>query len=51
VLAGEHVAGRVPPWSLQGAELLTYQSGRLDDPERIAGVAAPLIRVATLLGR
>ncbi len=51
VLAGEHIAGRVPAWSLHGAELLTYRSGRLDDPAGIPDVAAPLIRVATLLGR
>jgi hypothetical protein len=51
LLAGEHVAGRVPPWSLHGAELLTYQRGRLSEPAHIPGLAAPLVRVATLLGR
>jgi hypothetical protein len=51
VLAAEHIAGRVPPWSLHGAELLTCKSGRLDDPARIPSLAAPLIRVATFLGR
>jgi hypothetical protein len=51
VLAGEHIAGRVPPWSLRGVELLTYQSGHLTDPARVPDLAAPLVRVATLLGR
>jgi hypothetical protein len=51
LLAGEHLAGRVPPWSLHGAELLTYRQGRLGDPAGIPGLAAPLVRVATLLGR
>ena len=51
LLAGEHVAGQVPQWSLHGAELLTYQRGRLGDPALIPGLAAPLVRVATLLGR
>ena len=50
-LAGEHLAGRVPAWSLRGAELLTYQEGRLADPARIPSLAAPLVRVAHLLGR
>jgi len=51
VLAGEHVAGRVPQWSLRGAELLTYRQGRLGDPAGIPDLARPLVRVATLLGR
>jgi hypothetical protein len=50
-LAGQHLAGQVPPWSLYGVELLTYQRGRLGDPARIPGLVAPLVRVATLLGR
>jgi hypothetical protein len=50
-LAAEHVAGAVPSWSLHGNELLTYESGRLDGPDSAPGRAAPLIRVAQLLGR
>ena len=50
-LVDEHVAGRLPAWSLDGADLLTYQNGRLDGSERVAERAAPLVRVATLLGR
>lgn len=50
-LAAEHVAGRVPPWSLHGTQLLTYYEGRLDDAERILAFAKPLVRVAHLLGR
>jgi hypothetical protein len=50
-LAAEHLAGRVPAWSLRGVELMTYQRGRLGEPERIPGLVAPLVRVASLLGR
>jgi hypothetical protein len=38
-------------WSLEGADLLTYRSGRIDDPAHIPGLAAPLVRVAAFLGR
>lgn len=51
MLAQEHIAGRVPHWSLQGTELITYERGRLDDPARIPALADPLVRVARLLGR
>jgi hypothetical protein len=51
LLANEHVAGRVPAWSLRGAELLTFERGRLGDPARIPALAAPAVRVAGLLGR
>ncbi|GLH99570.1 hypothetical protein Pa4123_48460 [Phytohabitans aurantiacus] len=50
-LAAEHIAGRVPPWSLYGRQLLTYYEARLDDAERILALAQPLVRVAHLLGR
>jgi hypothetical protein len=50
-LADAHLAGWVPAWSLRGAELLTYRSGWLGEPDRIPETAAPLVRVATLLGR
>jgi hypothetical protein len=51
VLAGEHIAGRVPMWTLYQAELLTFQRGRITDPTQIPGLAAPAVRVAQLLGR
>lgn len=50
-LITEHLAGRVPEWNLAGYDLLTWQSGMLDDPRRIPVLAAPLVRVADLLGR
>ena len=50
-LAAEHLAGRVPAWSLKGADLLTFHPGRLIDPSRIPDLVGPLVRVATLLGR
>ncbi len=50
-LVAEHIAGRVPHWSIQGTELVTYERGRLTDPSRIPALAAPLLRVASLLGR
>lgn len=50
-LAAEHIADRVPPWSLSGRQLLTFYDGRLDDAERIPAFAEPLVRVAHLLGR
>lgn len=51
LLAAEHIAGRLPHWSLQGTELITYERGRLTDPARIPALVAPLVRVASLLGR
>jgi hypothetical protein len=51
LLAAEHLAGRVPAWSLHGADLLSYRQGQLKDPARIVELARPVIRVATLLGR
>ncbi len=50
-LITEHLAGRVPEWSLAGYDLLTWQSGQLSDPRHIPALAAPLVRVADLLGR
>jgi hypothetical protein len=50
-LIAEHLAGRIPPWSLAGHDLLTWQQGRLTDPSRIEPLAAALIRVANLIGR
>jgi hypothetical protein len=51
ILVGEHLAGRVPPWSLYGTELMTFRPGRLRDPATIPDLVAPLIRVADFLGR
>ncbi|MFB7724656.1 hypothetical protein [Nocardia sp. NPDC056100] len=52
-LIDAQMAGAVPPWSLVGAELLscTAVSGKLRDPNMIFAHAAPLVRVADLLGR
>jgi hypothetical protein len=50
-LIAEHLAGRLPAWSLYGDELLVYQPGRLLDPERIPALTGPLLRVAELLHR
>ncbi|GIJ47281.1 hypothetical protein Val02_41670 [Virgisporangium aliadipatigenens] len=48
-LVSEHIAGRVPVWSVQGTELLSYRKGRIEAPEQIPALAAPLVRVAELL--
>jgi len=50
-LAAEHLAGRVPAWSLKGTDLLTFHQGRLTDPARIPELVGPLVRVAMLFGR
>ncbi|WP_067796773.1 hypothetical protein [Nocardia beijingensis] len=52
-LIGAHIARAVPPWTLAGAELLTYvrTSGALRDPTTIPGYVEPLLHVAELLGR
>jgi hypothetical protein len=50
-LITEHLAGRVPEWSLAGDDLLTWRSGHLKDPRQIPELVAPLVRVAGLLGR
>ncbi|HZM77807.1 MAG TPA: hypothetical protein VFC19_18980 [Candidatus Limnocylindrales bacterium] len=50
-LIAEHVARRVPFWSLAGPDLLTWQDGKIVDPSRIPATAANLVRVADLLGR
>ena len=48
-LVTEHVAGRLPDWSLQGRELLSFRTGRIDDPATIPAELAPLVRVADLI--
>jgi hypothetical protein len=50
-LVAEHVAGRLPEWSLHGNELLTYRGGRIGDPATIPDQFTPLLRVAALLDR
>jgi hypothetical protein len=50
-LIGEHLADRIPAWSLAGQDLLTWQQGRLKDPSEVETLATPLVRVADLLGR
>jgi hypothetical protein len=48
-LVAAHVAGRLPDWSIEGKELLTYREGRLDDPTTIPAAFGPLLLVADLL--
>ncbi|MGB6205668.1 hypothetical protein [Mycobacterium sp.] len=50
-LIAEHLAGRIPAWSLAGQDLLAWQQGRLTDPTRIEALTAGLVRVASLIGR
>jgi hypothetical protein len=50
-LTGEHLAGRLPLWSLSDGVLLTHRTGRVKDPSGAPAMAAPLVRVADLLGR
>jgi hypothetical protein len=47
-LVAAHVEGTVPPWTLYGTELMTCYPGRID-LDRVAGLAAPLHAVATML--
>jgi hypothetical protein len=50
-LIAEHLADRVPDWSLAGLDLLTWQPGQIKDPDQIATLAARLVRVTELMGR
>jgi hypothetical protein len=50
-LINEHLAGRVPAWSLAGPDLVMWQDGRINDPLQIEAMAGQLVRVADLLGR
>lgn len=50
-LVTEHLAGRIPAWSLAGQDLLTWQQGRIKDPSELETLAVPVVRVADLLGR
>jgi hypothetical protein len=48
-LVAEHVAGRLPEWSLYGDELMTYVTGRIGDPAMIPAQFAALVRIADLI--
>jgi hypothetical protein len=48
-LIAAHLDGVVPSWSLSGTDLLSWRAGRIDTPDRIPELAAPLVRVADLL--
>ncbi|MHA6622007.1 hypothetical protein [Pseudonocardia sp. DLS-67] len=48
-LIAEHLAGSVPTWSLADQDLLTWQQGRITDPEQIPVLIEPMLRVAHLL--
>jgi hypothetical protein len=50
-LVKEHLAGTVPVWDLAGYELLTWETGRIDDPRWIPARTDALVRVAMLMGR
>jgi hypothetical protein len=50
-LVDEHVAGRVPTWTVQGSDLYTLQGSSPIVPEEIPGTLSSLLRVADLLGR
>jgi hypothetical protein len=47
-LIAAHAEGLVAPWTLYGTELMSWFPGRID-VDRIAEVAGPLHRVATML--
>lgn len=50
-LIAAHLTGTIPTWSVAGNELLAFQHGHLRNPESVPDLAAPLLRVADLLGR
>jgi hypothetical protein len=50
-LIAEHLAGRLPMWSLRDGMLLSYTHGQFRKPAEVPGAVAPLVRVADLLGR
>jgi hypothetical protein len=49
-LISEHLAERIPEWNLAGQNLLTWQSGKIEDPSCIQPLADRLVYVATLFG-
>lgn len=48
-LVAEHLAGRVPGWSVAGYDLISWRQGRIE-PEKITADVSALVRVADLLG-
>ncbi|MET8651303.1 hypothetical protein [Nocardia aurea] len=50
-LMAAHIAGVVPLWSVTGNHLVSYSPGRLNHLPAIPTHIAPLLRVASLLGR
>lgn len=50
-LIDAHLSGTATHWSLSGHELLTYHAGRLQNPDAIPALAAPLLHIANLLPR
>jgi hypothetical protein len=48
-LIAEHLAEHIPTWSLADHDLLTWQDGKIGDPEQIPALVEPLMRVAQLL--
>lgn len=48
-LTAEHLAERLPTWSLVDQDLVTWQNGRIGHPEQIPALVEPLTRVARLL--
>jgi hypothetical protein len=48
-LIAAHLAVRLPDWSLDRDELLTYRDGRIDEPLRVPAEARMALRVAALL--
>jgi hypothetical protein len=49
-LVAEHVAGRVPIWSVAGYDLISWRTGKIE-PEKITADVSALVCVADLLGR
>jgi hypothetical protein len=49
-LIADHLADRVPAWSLGGQDLLTWRDGKIRDPAEIPAMAAALTWVADRLG-
>jgi hypothetical protein len=47
-LVAAHVEGTVPPWTLYGADLMTWYPGRID-LARVPALVGPLRHVATML--
>lgn len=50
-LIAAHLSGRVPAWTLDGNELMTYRQGLLREPDDIAPLVGPLLEVARLAHR